>query len=588
MPRSILEIDVKDEKFKAFLSLFKEYQDQLKEMSGFWEESGHAAEATGTATGGMVDALAAGAASTALMVEALGKGADHAIRAESVLRSMAGHATSIAGSILSATLDLAKWGALSIGAGLIGAGGSLYGLDALANAISGQRKQALGLGITTGEQQAFGVNFGSRLVGSDFLSGVQGVRADLAEQWQFGQLGIPSAEVQGADTAQLGIDVIRRAQQLWQQAGPGGHNTQWMQAHGLAGFMDFATWQRIGQSTPGEIEQYAGQYGRDVKSMSIPDPTQRAWQDFVIELDRVKDQLEAVFGKGLMPLVQSDALPHLTSAIEHVIDVLVGKTSSEGWIDKLAHWIDEFSTYLAGDKFEKDLKSVVDGIAYAADRIGDVLRFLGILPGTPSGLEPLPHAPGTEEYSTGHAARLPNGQPIPPPLGAPDTDRQLYERNLQSWRQNQSLSDIERTDQLPVGLLTAVGMQESGLNPNVPDSVVRRVHYQGPFQLSPGFIRAFGITDPSSVAQEAPAAGVILKRYLQQYGGNIAEALAAYDWGPGKLDKDIKAHGKDWLRYAPPETQKYVSDVAGRLHLTVSVINQTGAQVAIAANAVRQ
>ena len=94
-----------------------------------------------------------------------------------------------------------------------------------------------------------------------------------------------------------------------------------------------------------------------------------------------------------------------------------------------------------------------------------------------------------------------------------------------------------------------------------------------------------GVTNPSSIEQEAPAFGVVMANYIQQYHGNVAEALAAWNWGPAAVDKDIAAHGQRWLDYAPPETQKFVRDIASQMHVTITVMNQTGANVAMLTHA---
>lgn len=43
--------------------------------------------------------------------------------------------------------------------------------------------------------------------------------------------------------------------------------------------------------------------------------------------------------------------------------------------------------------------------------------------------------------------------------------------------------------------------------------------------------------------------------------GDTKKGLAAYNWGFGNVDSAIKEHGDDWLRFAPKETQDYVSNI---------------------------
>lgn len=43
-----------------------------------------------------------------------------------------------------------------------------------------------------------------------------------------------------------------------------------------------------------------------------------------------------------------------------------------------------------------------------------------------------------------------------------------------------------------------------------------------------------------------------------RYGGDMAKAWAAYNWGPGNLDRAIAANGENWMQAAPEETRAYV------------------------------
>ena len=44
-----------------------------------------------------------------------------------------------------------------------------------------------------------------------------------------------------------------------------------------------------------------------------------------------------------------------------------------------------------------------------------------------------------------------------------------------------------------------------------------------------------------------------------------AAGLAAYNWGPGNLDKDIAAHGSQWAQFEPRETAAYIPHVLGAM-----------------------
>ena len=49
---------------------------------------------------------------------------------------------------------------------------------------------------------------------------------------------------------------------------------------------------------------------------------------------------------------------------------------------------------------------------------------------------------------------------------------------------------------------------------------------------------------------------------LGHFGGNEAVAAAAYNYGPGNVQKLIAKHGNDWTSFLPAETKNYVAKVA--------------------------
>lgn len=74
---------------------------------------------------------------------------------------------------------------------------------------------------------------------------------------------------------------------------------------------------------------------------------------------------------------------------------------------------------------------------------------------------------------------------------------------------------------------------------------------------------ADGINDPEL---NKIAGTLYLQEMLEKYNGDLEKAVAAYNWGPTALDKNIKKYGGNWRRHLPEETRNHVSKFLSKLY----------------------
>lgn len=117
------------------------------------------------------------------------------------------------------------------------------------------------------------------------------------------------------------------------------------------------------------------------------------------------------------------------------------------------------------------------------------------------------------------------------------------------------IADVAREQGVEPALLEALVSVESNFNPRA----VSRSGAQGLTQLMPGTAKALGVTDSFDPQQNLRGGAKYLSQMLGKYG-DLSKALAAYNAGPGAVDR---------YQGVPPfrETQEYVRRVQERYGL---------------------
>lgn len=388
--KSIVEIDVQDEKFQSFLEKFNEYQKVLGELPEQWRGAVHGlgeaakeTERVRDGTEGITKAFADGVAALASVNDGLDRlngNLEKATKTQTEFNRKSGgarnflnkaskDAKSLAGHIKDATTSLLSWGTvLGLFSGLAGAGG-LWGLNHLAGNASAQRFTAMGLGTTAGGLNSTAVDFQKALgnpVGT--LGAIRDAQLDLSKRWQFRAMGVDNPD---RDPAELLPEMIKAARDIFVR---NGSTQQGAEAYGLTNYFTLDDLNRFKKMSDEEIDAMAKQAQQDTRRLQLTDQQLRQWQDFNIQLDRSKVSIGNTFIRGLAPLAPE--LGKLSDAFSGAIETVLKSPELGKWIDGLSDGIRRFGNYLASPEFQKDVEAFISGVERLGRVIGKVIDWI--------------------------------------------------------------------------------------------------------------------------------------------------------------------------------------------------------------------
>ncbi|HHB7553990.1 lytic transglycosylase domain-containing protein [Klebsiella pneumoniae] len=396
--KSIVDIDVNDDKFVAFMERFREYQSALDDLPEAWrvaavgigESSKQTEKAKGEAKelGAEFNAVAEAILTINSGIDRLNTNLEDSKKkqdefnkstrsAKGFLSDATKDAKSLAGHIKEATASLLSWGGIvGIFTGVLGVGG-LFGINRLAATTGAQRFTSLGLGTSIGALDSTAINYQKALGNpAGTLGAIRDSQMDLSKRWTFQAMGINNPD---QDPAKLLPQMIRNARDIFVQ---NGSTLQGAQAHGLTNFFTLDDLNRFKNMSDEEITAMEKRAQQDARMLQITDQQARQWQDFNVQLDYSSQSIRNTFVRGLGPLTPQ--LSKLSDALADAIDTVLKSPELGKWIDALAGGIERFGNYLASPTFKSDVESFMSGV----ERLGRVImKVLGWLDGGSSAMD---------------------------------------------------------------------------------------------------------------------------------------------------------------------------------------------------------
>jgi hypothetical protein len=629
--KSIIDVEVNYAAFAKFAALFNEYQALLNKTPGVWKKVTEAVDEAKDSTDAVSDTMeeTAGSAKSIQNTfhqnivllhqhnEAINQQAevqkrvkDETVQQSRAWRDMSRNAKSFASHIADGTRSLLRWASLTgIISGVLGAGG-LFGIERLAASAGGQRRSALGLGVTPGQLQSFSLNYGRVVDPGSILGGVNEALHDPTKAAPLFGLGLNYQSEQQKGTAAASVDVLNAIKRLADRTPEALAGTVF-QSRQLAGLgLSLEDFLRLKHTPAAELNRYNQQYGADARGLNLTEGQQRAWQDLQVQLSRATRTIENTFIVALTDLAKP--IGDVSKGFAHLVESLGRSPEVKALMDDAADGLEAFAKYLGTPQFKSDVQSFASGVKAVAADIRWALEKIGILPteggnATDAPTPPWkikPGEPGSKENPIkpdgplwhlfkNDAPGSSGGNPsdwnnVIPGAYHPGSDGARFIPATFRTGGN-SFSSIEAKNGLPSGLLSSVSYAESRNNPNA----VSPAGAMGQFQFTSDTARQYGLSNPFDPGAAASAAGRYLRDLLSRFNGNLEEAVAAYNAGPGTVQRDLAKYGADWRAHLPQETQRYIGSVLGGIggmqqahqfkdrSVTVKIENRTGGNATV-------
>ncbi|HBK9170744.1 TPA: lytic transglycosylase domain-containing protein [Escherichia coli] len=557
--KSIVDIDVNDDKFVAFMERFREYQSALDDLPEAWrvaavgigESSKQTEKAKGEAKelGAEFNAVAEAILTINSGIDRLNTNLEDSKKkqdefnkstrsAKGFLSDATKDAKSLAGHIKEATASLLSWGGIvGIFTGVLGVGG-LFGINRLAATTGAQRFTSLGLGTSIGALDSTAINYQKALGNpAGTLGAIRDSQMDLSKRWTFQAMGINNPD---QDPAKLLPQMIRNARDIFVQ---NGSTLQGAQAHGLTNFFTLDDLNRFKNMSDEEITAMEKRAQQDARMLQITDQQARQWQDFNVQLDYSSQSIRNTFVRGLGPLTPQ--LSKLSDALSGAIDTVLKSPELGKWIDGLARGIERFGNYLSSPEFTSDVLSFMDGVK----RLGQsVSRLIDLFAGKISLSEFMSGSSSilgssTREDAEGSQPYVPGSESDPRVWGVLKWGKMAS--GVAPTQYDDYFSEAAKKYNVDPRWLKAIAAGESSWDQNA----VSKAGAKGLMQVMPGNFQPG--ENPFDPRDNIMAGARVFSWAMQSANGDLDEALRYYNGGSRRGNAENRAYpGRIREKYA--------------------------------------
>ncbi|MDH7079867.1 lytic transglycosylase domain-containing protein [Escherichia coli] len=570
--KSIVDIDVNDDKFVAFMERFREYQSALDDLPEAWRVAavgiGESSKQTEKAKGETKE-LGAEFNAVAEAILTINSGIDRlntnledskkkqdefnksTRSAKGFLSDATKDAKSLAGHIKEATASLLSWGGIvGIFTGVLGVGG-LFGINRLAATTGAQRFTSLGLGTSIGALDSTAINYQKALGNpAGTLGAIRDSQMDLSKRWTFQAMGINNPD---QDPAKLLPQMIRNARDIFVQ---NGSTLQGAQAHGLTNFFTLDDLNRFKNMIDEEITAMEKRAQQDARMLQITDQQARQWQDFNVQLDYSSQSIRNTFVRGLGPLTPQ--LSKLSDALSGAIDTVLKSPELGKWIDALARGIERFGNYLSSPEFTSDVLSFMDGVK----RLGQsVSRLIDLFAGKISLSEFMSGSSSilgssTREDAEGSQPYVPGSESDPRVWGVLKWGKMAS--GVAPTQYDDYFSEAAKKYNVDPRWLKAIAAGESSWDQNA----VSKAGAKGLMQVMPGNFQPG--ENPFDPRDNIMAGARVFSWAMQSANGDLDEALRYYNGGVRRGSSENRAYpGRIREKYAAMYGEPKSNDATG-------------------------